>query len=252
MLSAPHSHTVLIAGRPTPEFNRTRRSSQSEILDAAVDGDELSRILRDLARFNGAMLGHLPVLQWLERATRDLPANRMLTLVDVGCGYGDLLRAVRRWARRRQRHIRLVGIDMNPQVVEIARGATVAADQIEYEVSEVSKFKPYYAVDFITSSLVTHHLSDAAIVRFLRLMENTARCGWVIYDLQRSVVPFYFIAFAGALMRLHPVVVYDGRISVARSLTRSEWNELISRAGISPEVIDLHWFMFRFSIGRLR
>jgi 2-polyprenyl-3-methyl-5-hydroxy-6-metoxy-1,4-benzoquinol methylase len=88
---------------------------------------------------------------------------------------GDLLRAVRRWARRRRRHIRLVGIDMKPQVVEIARGATDAAYQIEYEVSEVCEFKPDYAIDFITSSLVTHHLSDAAIDCVESAMRATIR-----------------------------------------------------------------------------
>jgi SAM-dependent methyltransferase len=242
----------LTAGRPVPEFDRARRSPQDEILDGRVDTAELGIILRDLARFNGAMLGHWPVLRWLDRATRTLPADQMLTLVDVGCGYGDLLRAVRRWARRRGRCMRLVGIDMSPQVIEIATGATAADEEIEYEVCEVSSFKPSYAVDFIASSLVTHHLSDAAIVQFLRWMEQTARRGWVIYDLQRSVVPFYFITLAGVLLRLHPVVVYDGRISVARSLTRGEWNALIAEAGIARETVDMRWFMFRFAIGRLR
>jgi hypothetical protein len=74
----------------------------------------------------------------------------------------------------------------------------------------------------------------------------------MIYDLQRSIVPFYFIALAGAVLRLHPVVTYDGRVSVARSLTRGEWEARLSDANISREVVDLRWFMFRFVIGRLK
>ena len=73
------------------------------------------------------------------------------------------------------------------------------------------------------------------IVRFLRWMEASARRGWMIYDLQRNAVPFYFIALAGALLRLHPVVVYDGRVSVARSLTRAEWQARIAEAGLGLE-----------------
>ena len=65
-------------------------------------------------------------------------------------------------------------------------------------------------------------------------------------------MPFYFIALAGALLRLHPVVVYDGRISVARSLTRAEWESAIAAAGIPRDAVDLRWFMFRFVIGRLK
>jgi hypothetical protein len=83
-------------------------------------------------------------------------------------------------------------------------------------------------------------------------MEGHARKGWVIYDLQRNVVPFYFIALAGVLLRLHAVVTYDGRISVARSLTRAEWERVIAQAGIPSHAVDLRWFMFRFAIGRLK
>lgn len=240
----------LIAGRPSPLFDSARRSTQSEILDGRVDAGELAKILADLARFNGAMLGHWPVLRWLDRAVRDVPAAQPLTLLDIGCGYGDLLRAVRRWAEKRGRMMQLIGIDLSSQVIEIARNATDASDDIAYHAGDIFDFMPAGPIDFVTTSLVAHHLSDEMIVRFLRWMEKHARKGWVIYDLQRSRVPFYFIALAGVLLRLHPVVTYDGRISVARSLTRHEWELAIAQAGIPSNAVDLRWFMFRFAIGR--
>ena len=242
----------LTAGRPSPVFNRARRSTQSEILDGRVDTAELAKILADLARFNGAMLGHRPVLQWLGRAVRNIPADQPLALLDIGCGYGDLLRAVRRWARERGRAMQLIGVDLSPQVVEVARKATDAADAIDYRAADIFNFKPAMPVDLVTTSLVTHHLSDEMIVRFLCWMETNAHRGWVIYDLQRSRVPFYFIALAGLLLRLHPVVTYDGRVSVARSLTRAEWERAVAQAGIASNAVDLRWFMFRLAIGRLK
>jgi hypothetical protein len=48
------------------------------------------------------------------------------------------------------------------------------------------------------------------------------------------------------------MVIHDGRISVARSLTRKEWEARIAEAGIPRSLVDLRWFMFRFVIGRLR
>lgn len=93
----------LIAGRPSPRFDSARRSAQSEILDGRIETGELAKILGDLARFNGAMMGHWPVLRWLDRAVRNIPPDQPLTLLDIGCGYGDLLRAVRRWASKRRR-----------------------------------------------------------------------------------------------------------------------------------------------------
>ena len=62
----------LTDSRPSPVFDRARRSVQTEILDGPVETAELAKILRDLARFNGAMMGHWPVVAWLRapRATR--------------------------------------------------------------------------------------------------------------------------------------------------------------------------------------
>ena len=242
----------LTASRPPPVFDSAHRSGQIEILDEKVETADLAVILRDLARFNSAMMGHWPVLQWLDRVSRTVPPDRPHTLLDIGCGYGDLLRAVRRWARKRGRSMRLVGIDLSPQVIEVARSVTDPADDIEYVASDIFDYKPPGVVDFVATSLVTHHLSNEMIVRFLQWMESSARRGWVIYDLQRSRVPFYFIALAGVLLRLHPVVVYDGRVSVARSLTRREWQARLAEAGLGSGSADLRWFMFRFTIGRLK
>jgi len=234
-----------------PDFSR--RSAESEWLDDAdMQPDELALVLRDLARFNGAMLGHWPVISWLRRAMRRIPHGEPLTLLDVGCGYGDLLRAMRRWSRRAGVPLRLIGLDLSPETIRIAQQATEAEDEIEYRAGDMFEFQPAMPVDVVVSSLTTHHFSDAMIVRFLRWMEANARKGWLIYDLQRHVVPYVFIGLIGKLTRLHPMVIHDGRISVTRSLTRAEWNARIASAGIPAAAVDLRWFMFRFVIGRLR
>lgn len=237
---------------PTPRFDAARRSAGPEFLDEAkLSHAELVAILRDLARFNGAMFGHWPALAWLRRVTRSVPERQTLTLLDIGCGYGDLLRAIRRWADKRGIAMKLMGVDLSSDVVAVAREATPASDNIEYRVGDVFELATE-PVDFIVSSLVTHHMTDDMIERFLRWMEATARRGWFIYDLQRSIVPYYFISLSGWLMGVHPVVINDGRISVARSLTRREWHARIRAAGVADDVIDLRWFMYRFGIGRAK
>jgi 2-polyprenyl-3-methyl-5-hydroxy-6-metoxy-1,4-benzoquinol methylase len=243
---------ALTDNRPPPVFDRTRRSAQTEILDDPISTAALAPILRDLARFNGIMQGHRPVLQWLDRAIRNIPRDQPITILDIGCGYGDLLRAIDKWARKRGRIVRLVGIDLSTQVIEVARSVTSPEQKIDYHAINIFDFTPRQPIDFAITSLVAHHLSDAMIERFLRWMEDNARRGWMVYDLQRSIVPFYFIAIAGAVLRLHPVVVYDGRISVARSLTKREWEARLAAAGIPRDALDLRWFMFRFSIGRIK
>ncbi len=58
---------------------------------------------------------------------------------------------------------------------------------------DIFDFAPPLPIDFVVSSLLTHHMSDDLIVKFLRWMEHTARRGWMIYDLQRhrGAIPFH-------------------------------------------------------------
>jgi SAM-dependent methyltransferase len=239
------------AWRSSPDWSR--RSTATEWLDGAgADARALETFLRDLARFNAAMLGHRAVLAWLRRATRRAPGDRPFTLLDVGCGYGDLLRAIRRWARKRGVPIRLVGLDHSRETIRIARAASDNADGIEYRAGDVFEYRPPEPVDFVVSSLLAHHLSDERIAALLRFMEAAARRGWLIYDLQRHPVPHYFIGLVGRLTRLSPLMIEDGRISVARALTAAEWRERLAAADISPASVRLRWFLFRFVIGRLK
>lgn len=241
---------------PAPRRARrdfSRRSRETEWLDEAnLDPAQLAGVLRDLARFNGAMLGHRPVLAWLRRAVKGAPQGRPLSLIDAGCGYGDLLRTIRGWADRQGVAIALRGIDVNAQTIRIARAATDAQDRIGFEVADIFRLRPAGPVDLIVSSLVAHHLSDEAIVDFLRWMEETASRGWLICDLQRHPVPYYFIGLAGKLARLHPVVIGDGQISVRRALTRPEWEERLRAAAIPRESVTIGSFLFRFAVGRLK
>jgi 2-polyprenyl-3-methyl-5-hydroxy-6-metoxy-1,4-benzoquinol methylase len=244
---------IAMASATASSRDLSRRSTESEWLDdAGVSSAELNLVLRDLARFNGAMLGHWPVVAWLRRATRNVPRDQPLTVVDVGCGYGDLLRAIRRWSRKRGLVIKLIGLDLSRETIDIARAATDAADQIEYRVADVFEYQAAEPIDFVVSSLLTHHFSDAMIVKFLRWMEATARKGWLIYDLQRHIVPYFFIGLVGKLTPLHRIVIHDGQISVARSLKRAEWRQRIASAGFADNAVDLRWFLYRFVIGRLR
>jgi SAM-dependent methyltransferase len=242
------------SGSLAARIDLSRRSTENERLDSpGIAPRELEDVLRDLARFNGVMLGRTPILRWLRRALASQPKGKTVRVVDVGCGYGDLLRAVRRWSRKwGVDNVALQGIDLNPVTVRIARAATRPEDLIDYRIADVFTYRPEAPVDLIVSSLFAHHLRDETLIHFLRWMEATAQRGWLICDLQRHIVPYAFIGPLGKISRVHPVVVSDGRISIARSLTRAEWRERLDGAGIPRQLVTIRWFLFRHVIGRLR
>ena len=76
--------------------------------------------------------------------------------------------------------------------------------------------------------------------------------GWLIADLERHSLPYHAIGLAGRMLRVHPRVIADGRISVTRALKRREWREMVEAAGIVPDAVRLDWFLYRLAVSRLR
>ena len=85
-----------------------------------------------------------------------------------------MLRAIARWARRRGIEAELVGVDLNPRSVDVARAATPPDLDIDYRAGDYHGLGGF---DFVISSLVVHHMSHQELIAFLRYMEAGARRG---------------------------------------------------------------------------
>jgi 2-polyprenyl-3-methyl-5-hydroxy-6-metoxy-1,4-benzoquinol methylase len=229
----------------------SRRSTQAELMDGeTITAAEYARCLHDLAQVNRITFTHRPTLRWLARATRDLPPGAEVSILDVACGEGDLLRAIRRWADRRGLRATLEGIDLNPRSAAAAAAATPAGAAIAYRTGDVFDFAPTPPPDFVVSSQFTHHLADADVVRFLRWLERHAVRGWFIADLHRHALPYWGFRVLAVAAGWHRVVRLDGTVSIARSFRPAEWARLLEDADV---VAETRWHVpFRLCVGRLK
>jgi 2-polyprenyl-3-methyl-5-hydroxy-6-metoxy-1,4-benzoquinol methylase len=229
----------------------SRRSTERELMDRADTPDQdYAHALANLAQVNRLTLTHRPVLRWLQAATRELPPGTALSVLDVACGHGDLLRAIHRWGAARGLRLALTGIDLNPRSTAQARAATPPGMVIAWRTGDVLAHVPQPAPDFIVTSQFTHHLDDPEILALLAWLERHARRGWYIADLHRHVVPYYGFRLLARVMGWHRIVRVDGTISIARGFRRAEWQALLCQAGL---VAELRWhMMFRLCVGRLK
>src|SRR5450755_4104819 len=153
-----------------------------ELMDGDCSYEDFRDCLRSLETVNRWLLGYRPTLAWLER----LPHGDPVHIVDVGCGGGDLLRQIARWARRRGIAVQLTGIDLNPYAARAAAESTPKELGIEWVTGDALEYRPKKPVDIVVSSLLAHHLEDEEIVELLRWMEATVQVGWFINDLERA------------------------------------------------------------------
>jgi SAM-dependent methyltransferase len=231
----------------------SRRSTEPELMDADdISYADFEACLRDLARVNVLTLAYRPTLAWFARLAGRADPARPLRVLDVGSGYGDMLRALARWAGRRNVPVELVGLDRNPWARQAAEAATPAGAPIRYETGDLFAYRPERPFDAVISSLFAHHLSDPELVRFLRWMDGVAVRGWFVNDLRRHRLPYRFARLVFPALRLDPMVIHDGPVSISRALTRSEWLARLDEAGLRrPDVRVESFFPYRFGVGRL-
>ena len=66
-----------------------------------VSFKEFDDYLHDLERINVLTFAYRPTLLWLKRALADFPAERPISVLDVGRSGGGMSRQLRKWARGR-------------------------------------------------------------------------------------------------------------------------------------------------------
>jgi 2-polyprenyl-3-methyl-5-hydroxy-6-metoxy-1,4-benzoquinol methylase len=176
-----------------------------------------------------------------------MPAFR---LMDVGFGYGDMLRRIAHWAKKRDIAVDLVGVDLNPGSADSARDATPASMPIEYRTGDYAAQPTPF--DFVISSLVAHHMTDEQLRDFIRYMERMATRGWLINDLHRHRFAYYGFPLLARLIGAHRIVREDGQVSIGRAFRPHEWRAILAEAGVPRGAARIvRRFPFRLCVERL-
>ena len=224
------------------------RAIAEERMDAEdLDEATYKAVVHDLAKVNTLTLARRPTLEFLERTVGDAAE---FSLLDVGYGDGDMLRSISRWAAKRGKRARLVGVDLNPRSRTAAVEATPPEMPIDWRIGD-------YALhagedwDLIVSSLVAHHMTHAQLIAFLRFMESEAQRGWFVNDLHRHGFAHLGFPLLATIMRWHPIVKYDGTLSIARSYRPGDWPAFLAEAGVRDAIVR-RIFPFRLCVERRR
>jgi 2-polyprenyl-3-methyl-5-hydroxy-6-metoxy-1,4-benzoquinol methylase len=267
----PSEAARIRAAWPVDLSRRAEPDELPEWMDEPCAYEDFRQCLVDLAQVNTLTFAARPTLDFLgrlcdvrlcgvrlcdpthrdETAMNGPPGFRgPLRIVDVGCGGGDMLRRIARWARMRGVAVQLTGIDLNPYAARAARESSNGS-AIEWLTGDAFTYTE--PVDVVLSSLFTHHLATPEIVRFLAWSEAVARRGWFVNDLCREATPYRLFGGIARLMRWHRFVQHDGPVSFRRSFREDDWLRMVVDAGIGSDAVTLQrWTPGRLCVGRIR
>src|SRR5690606_17671813 len=151
-------------------LNFSKRSDEIELMDdLACKGTVVHQTLHELDVINKWLGGNAVTLSGVKKLIGDIPPQKEISIVDLGCGSGDVLRKLSIWGRENGRQLKLSGIDANPHIINYARDHTNKHDNITYLTENIlnADFSAR-SYDVMIATLFFHHFSSAQLSRFLQ------------------------------------------------------------------------------------
>jgi len=221
------------------------RSEDQEIMDdLGYNGPILLDSLDKISKINQWLGGNIVVINGLKKALENHPKNEPITIVDLGCGSGDILREVSRFGKKNGYQFRLIGLDANQHTIDYAYTLSEAYDNIEFKVIDVFS-KAFNEVDYdlALSTLFFHHFKERELVSFLQPVLEKAKLGIVVNDLHRHKLAYYLFKVLCLTIK-NKTVIEDGLTSVLRGFKREELVEISQELNTNYQ-IQWKW-AFRF------
>lgn len=214
-------------------FINRHRVIRPEILDEASP-EPAAVSLENLRKIN-RLLGGQEVLRKRLREVAD-PVDRF-TMLDVGAASGDMGRAV----LRNYPNAVVTSLDYKHNHLRNAPSPRVAADAFHLPFKDRS-------FDFVHCSLFLHHFPDQQVVQLLRRFAMLAARAVILSDLERNILPYYFLPATRWLFDWDAITLHDGPISVQAAFHAAELKELANQAGLPHAEVRVHRPAFRLSL----
>lgn len=229
----------------------TYRSFQPEMLDEpGIPAKILHSNLAEIVYINKKLGGYSTTISGLKKLISD--KNRTYHIADIGCGAGDTLLEIAKWAKRNQYSIRLTGIDFNPDAIDFAKRITKAYPAIEFICADYTDYlNNSDTIDICLSTLFCHHLNDIQFQDFIHKITAVSKSGFVINDLHRYPLAYYSIKALTSLISKSELTKNDAPLSVLRGFKRKELEYFFS---FYPDYkIEINWkWAFRYLITGVR
>lgn len=228
-------------------LNTKQRTDKPEIMDDfSMEGDVLRDALDKIAKINQLLGGNQLTLRGIQELMTTITTPKELTIIDVGCGNGDMLRTIADFGLKNDLEFKLIGIDANAFTINHARKLSKYYPNITYLCKDIfdepfSKLK----YDIVLCTLTLHHFKEDEIMKLMTLFYANSTIGIVINDLHRSAVAYRLFQALCWVFRLNEMSREDGLTSILRGFKKEELIRFSENLHFSNYKIQWKW-AFRY------
>ena len=201
----------------------SHRSSEMEIMDDfTMEGVLFRDTLDKLEIINRFLGGNSVTINGLKKLLKNQPKNKTITIVDLGCGNGDILRDISKFGRKNNYSFKLIGIDANLAATEYAKELSKEYSELSFKTMDIlsEDFKKQ-SYDVVLCTLFLHHFKNEELISFLKTTTDKATIGVVVNDLHRHKLAYYLFKLIGFFIK-NKMVRQDGLTSILRAFKKKD------------------------------
>lgn len=203
-------------------INTTHRSNAAEIMD---DFDMEGEILRDaldkIAKINQLLGGNKVTIDGVKVLLKNKSKQTPIRILDIGCGNGDMLRALANYAIKNDLNFSLIGIDANNFTIQHAKQLSLNYPNISFECKNIFE-NTTEECDIMLCTLTLHHFKDKEIIQLLSNIKPLVKVGIIINDLHRNPLAYYLFKALCFSFNLNDMSREDGLISILRGFKKAD------------------------------
>ena len=235
-------------------LNTKYRSDEPEIMDDfALEGEDLRDALDKIAKINQLLGGNKLTLRGVQSLLTSISKSQKITIVDVGCGNGDMLRTISDFGLENDYKFELIGIDANAFTINHARKLSKCYPDITYKCQDI--FGQHFVelkYDILLCTLTLHHFKEDEINKLLTIFNANSNIGIVINDLHRSTIAYRLFQLICIVFRLNKMSREDGLISILRGFKRNELIHFSKKLNFKNYRIKWRWaFRYEWIISKI-
>nr|WP_299122264.1 methyltransferase domain-containing protein [uncultured Winogradskyella sp.] len=218
-------------------IDTTYRSKETELMDDfSMKGELLRDTLDKLGKINKWLGGNHVTLDGIKKLLSNQSKDKTYTIIDLGCGHGDILRLIADFGRKNGYRFNLVGIDANQDAIDYAIELSSKYGEVSFKNIDIfSEDFNNLDYDIALSTLFLHHFNEAEINTLLKNTSSKARLGVVVNDLQRNKLAYGLFKLLGLVISNH-MIVQDGLTSILRAFKRKELEQISENLKLKSEI----------------
>lgn len=229
------------------------RTQETEIMDDfLLQGEELRDALDKIAGINQLLGGNSLTLNGVKQLLKNVDIYQTITIADIGCGNGDMLRMLADYGQKHNLNFRLIGIDANAFTINYAQRLSADYLNIEYRCIDIfSEDFINIKYDIVLCTLTLHHFTDHQILNIITTFNTNAATGVVVNDLHRSKLAYRLFQIICSLFSLNRMSREDGLVSILRGFKKQELEGFSKKLNLKHYTIHWKWaFRYQWIIAK--